>query len=237
MLPLPLSLSIVAVALAASLAGCQPSESSARPNGVPASAATGASPAGQPTDSISVRADRGRIQGSASATVWFVESSDFQCPYCKVWHDSTYPNIVRDYVSAGKLRMAYINYPLNIHPNSKPAAEAAMCASVQGKFWPMHDSLFATQERWASLRDASPVYDSLATSLGLNMSEWRDCVSKHLSMPLIQADAERSQRAGAQSTPTFFVGDQVVEGAKPYSVFRDAIERALAKASGTSPAR
>lgn len=231
---LPFTLPLPAVALAAMLAGCEPSESSARDSAAPARSAAATATAGVPGDSISVLADRGRVQGSPTAPVWLVESSDFQCPFCKVFHDSTYPSIVRDYVSTGKIRMAYLNYPLNIHPNAKPAAEAAMCASVQGKFWPMHDALFATQERWAAMRDASALYDSLATSLGVNMGEWRTCVSEHLTLPLIEADAERSQRAGARSTPTFFVGDALIAGAQPYAEFREAIERALARAAGTS---
>jgi len=219
----------------AALAGCKPAETSARATPAPAEAvADGAILTA--ADSISALADRGRIQGAASATVWLVESSDFQCPYCKTWHDQTYPAIVRDYVNTGKVRIAYLNYPLNIHPNAKPAAEAAMCASAQGKFWPMHDKLFGTQERWEGMRNAVPYFDSLATSLGVEMSGWRRCVTEHLALPLIQADAERSQRAGAQSTPTFFVGEELVAGAQPYPVFRAAIERALAKAT-KAPAR
>ena len=91
-----------------------------------------------PTDSISERADRGRIRGNPQAGLWIIEASDFQCPYCKMWHDSTYGSLVKDYVESGKVRLAYLNFPLSQHQNAMPAAEAAMCASVQDKFWPMH---------------------------------------------------------------------------------------------------
>jgi protein-disulfide isomerase len=237
------SLLVAAVVLAACkpgdrAAGNTASSPSARngPSAATAASASGARAAGL-NDSISERADRGRIQGSESATVWFIESSDFQCPFCKTFHDSTYRAIVRDYVQTGKIRMAYLNFPLNIHQNARPAAEAAMCASVQGKFWEMHDALFESQQRWAQLPDPTPVFDSLATARAVAMPAWRDCVAKHLTRPIIDADAARSERAGVQSTPSFFVGDQAIAGAEPYPRFRDAIERALAKARGARPAQ
>ena len=189
-----------------------------------------------PTDSISERADRGRIQGDPNAPLWIIEMSDFQCPYCKTWHDSTYPAVVRDYVKTGKVRLAYLNFPLRMHAHAMPAAEAAMCASAQGKFWEMHDAVFSSQERWVPKTDAQPVFDSLAVPLGLDMPAWRTCISKHLTRAIIQADMERSGNAGIQSTPSFFVGDQGVSGAQPYGPFRDIIEQQLRKKGATKPA-
>jgi len=198
----------------------------------PATAAAATTPSSRvPTDSISERADSGRIAGNPRAPLWIVEGSDFQCPYCKMWHDSTYGPLVRDYVASGKARLAYLNYPLSQHQNAMPAAEAAMCASVQGKFWAMHDSLFVSQQRWETLPNAMPSFDSLAARLGVNMSAWRDCVARHLTRPLIDADAERLRGSGVRSTPTFFVGDQRLEGFQPYSFFRQVVEAQLAKRS------
>src|SRR3954468_23378734 len=73
-------------------------------------------------NAVLARADAARIQGSKDAPVWIVEISDFQCPYCKMWHDSTYPAIKKQYVDAGIVRLAYVNLPLSMHPNSVPAA-------------------------------------------------------------------------------------------------------------------
>ena len=184
-----------------------------------------------PTDSNITRADLARIQGSATAPVWVIEVSDFQCPYCKQWHDQTYPALLDQYIKTGKVRMAYVNYPLSIHRHAMPAAEAAMCAGVQNKFWPMHDTLFSSQSRWETLPNAMPTFDSLAAHLGVAMPAWRDCVARHLTRPLIEADYARSQSAGVRSTPTFFIGDEKVEGYAPYAGFRPAIEAQLAKKS------
>jgi len=184
-----------------------------------------------PTDSISEKADHGRIRGNPKAAMWIVEASDFQCPYCKMWHDSTYGPLIRDYVATGKAQLAYLNYPLSQHQNALPAAEAAMCASVQNKFWPMHDSLFSTQERWETLPNAMPIFDSTAAHLGITMPSWRECVAKHLTRPLIEADYERTRSAGVKSTPTFFVGEQIVSGFQPYSFFKQVVEAQLAKSA------
>ncbi|HTE46517.1 MAG TPA: thioredoxin domain-containing protein, partial [Gemmatimonadaceae bacterium] len=83
-------------------------------------------------DSTSDRADRGRILGDSNATVWVVMVSDFQCPFCKQWHDAAFQQIMKTYVNTGRVRLAFLNMPLSIHRNAVPASEAAMCASVQG---------------------------------------------------------------------------------------------------------
>jgi len=172
-----------------------------------ASAASAAAPAanGAP-DSINARADRGRILGDSTAKVWLVMASDFQCPFCKQWHDSSFSNIVQKYVKTGRVRMAYLNMPLSIHQFAVPAAEAAMCASVQDKFWPMHDSLFATQKIWERLQSPASFFDTLANHNHVEMGPWRTCVSQHLTRPLIEADYDRARETGVGSTPTFIIG-------------------------------
>jgi protein-disulfide isomerase len=197
---------------------------------------------GPATDSVAQRllqrADRGRIQGDGAAPVWVIVASDFQCPYCQIWHAETYPTLVKDYVRTGKIRIAYLNYPLNSHKNAWPAAEAAMCASVQGMFWEMHDAIFANQARWSTMPNAMPLFDSLAVNkFSLNGDDWRSCMSTHATAALIQADFERLRGAGVESTPSFFVGDRGISGAQPTDVFRAAIEQAVAKARGTTAAK
>ena len=207
------SLRRVAVELAAALllvAACSRGDaagSSGKSAAAVASAASAAAPAaiGAP-DSISARADRGRILGDSTAKVWLVMASDFQCPFCKQWHDSSFPNIVQKYVKSGRVRMAYLNMPLSMHQFALPAAEAAMCASVQDKFWPMHDSLFATQKIWEVLQSPASFFDTLANHNHVDMGPWRTCVSQHLTRPLIEADYDRARQTGVTSTPTFIVG-------------------------------
>src|SRR5437016_7506534 len=228
------------VTLASVMGNCRGADAARRdtthvpPNAsaAPATAIARASSA-MPSDSISERADRGRIRGSDQAALWIIEASDFQCPYCKMWHDSTYGSLVKDYVESCRVRLAYLNFPLSQHQNAMPAAEAAMCASVQDKFWPMHDSLFSSQQTWETLPNAVPAFDSIAARLGVAMPAWRNCVARHLTRPLIEADYARSKSAGVGSTPTFFVGDQQLSGFQGYAFFRQVVEAQLAKRSGS----
>jgi protein-disulfide isomerase len=181
-------------------------------------------------DSVSANADRARIRGSETAQVWLVEISDFQCPFCKQWHDETFSKIDQEYVKTGKVRMAYLNFPLSrIHKNAQVAAEAAMCAGVQGKFWELHSSLFQTQPRWAESKTPIIVFDSLARAAGVELKGWDRCMTSHATAKLIEADRDRSAKAGVESTPTFFVGDRALAGAYPVDTFRVAIDQALAK--------
>ena len=188
-----------------------------------------------PQDSNLTRADLARIQGSPAAPVWVIEVSDFQCPYCKQWHDQTYAAFRDQYVKTGKVRLAYVNFPLASHTYAWPAAEAAMCAGAQGKFWPMHDGLFATQARWEAMNPPTAVFDSLAQASGVAMASWRDCVSSGKMRPLIQADRDRASRAGADATPSFMIGDKILAGAQPLEELRRAIDSALVKTKKTAP--
>jgi protein-disulfide isomerase len=220
------------VALAA-LAGCD--SASASPAAASATASTTASTAASTAAdtaaaALLTRADLGRIDGPESASVWMIVISDFQCPFCKRWHEQTGTRLHAQYVRPGKIRVAYLNLPISTHRNAQPAHEAAMCAAEQGGFWPVADALFATQDRWKSRLTVEPFFDSLAVPHVEDEARYRACIRSGASRPLIDADVSRIQRIGIGSTPTFIIGQQVVVGAQPYEVFQRAIESALAAA-------
>lgn len=180
-------------------------------------------------DARLAKADAARIQGSATAKAWLVIVSDFQCPFCKQWHDSSGEAIRNEYVKTGKIRLAYVNYPLGQHRQAVPTAEAAMCAGLEDKFWPYHDALFATQKRWEVMSDATPVLDSLARAVGLNLAQHKQCREQHVMLPLISADRDRANAAGTTSTPTFLVGGQVLKGVYPLPIMRQILDAAVAQ--------
>jgi protein-disulfide isomerase len=186
-------------------------------------------------DSDGVKADLARIQGSPSAPVWVIEVSDFQCPFCKQWHDETYPVLRDEFVRTGKVRLAYVNFPLAQHQYAWPAAEAAMCAGAQGKFWEMHDALFNTQSRWEALPSPASLFDSLAHAQGVDTARWRQCIQSGKMKSWIQADHDRAQSAGAASTPSFMIGDKLLVGAQPIAELRRAIDSALVKSRKPTP--
>ena len=213
---------------------CTPSSTNSRAT---ESATVAATPIAAPTplpaaqDSNITLADLARTDGSANAPVWVIVVSDFQCPYCKQWHDTTYPALHNEFVKPGKVRFAYVNYPLNSHAQAWPSAEAAMCAGAQGKFWQMHDAIFDNQERWASGPAPAAVFDSLARTTGVEMRRWRDCVTSGTTKPLIQADHQRAAAAGVRSTPSFLIGDALLAGAHPILSIRRAIDSALVRSA------
>jgi protein-disulfide isomerase len=196
------------------------------------SSASAAAAASGPDSVLLKRADHARIEGSASAPVWVIEVSDFQCPFCRQFHDESYGELKRAYVDSGKVRIAYVNFPLSMHRNAYAASEAAMCAAVQDKFWPMHDALFTTQKRWEGLASPQQMFDSLAAAQGVEAAAFRKCMSGHLTKPLIDADIDRATKQGVESTPTFLIGSTMVTGAQPLANFRRAIDSALTIAGG-----
>jgi len=158
-------------------------------------------------------------------------TSDFQCPYCKMWHDQTDLAIRQEYVDNGKVRLAFVNFPLGNHPHAIPASEYAMCASAQGKFWEMHDQIFAAQERWTPMADATAVFDELAGKVaGLDMTALRACLASDKMLPLIQADREKGVTGGVRATPSFFIGNQLLEGVQSAADLRRVLDTALANA-------
>ena len=210
---------------------CSPTQSPPpASNTAPAANASAASatPAAQ-QDPLVTAADRGRIEGDANAKTWLIVASDFQCPFCKQWHDESYKTVYDEYVRSGKIKVAYVNYPLQQHQHAMATAEAAMCAAAQGKFWPYHEALFATQKGWESLSSPAAVLDSIAGAIGLDKAAWKQCVESGKMKPLIDADRDRSAAAGVQSTPSFIIGDRVMLGVQPIERLRAALDSEIAK--------
>lgn len=184
------------------------------------------------SDSISdslliARADKGRLAGKDSGAIWVVMISDFQCPYCKAWHDASMASLKRDYVETGKVRLAYLNLPLPQHKFARAEAEAAMCAGAQGSFWPFSEQLFARQASLEKMVAVQPMLDSVATGLKLDMAEFGRCQKRQAIRSLVESDIAQANKAGVRSTPSFLVGDFLVEGAVPYPDFRRAVDTAL----------
>jgi len=225
--PLFVSITLTCAALACAKGSASPSAGGATKTAA-AQAASAATPV---HDSIVDAADRGRILGKESAPVWFLIVSDFQCPYCKAWHDSTFHALEKEYVATGKIRMAYVNYPMPQHTNAVPAAVTAMCASAQGRFWATQDRIFDTQKSWQALKDARPYLDSLAVASGTDAAKLRSCEEDKRMLPLIALDQSRFQSQGVQGTPTVFIGSAQLVGALPTTEFRHVIDSVVAVAN------
>lgn len=166
-----------------------------------------------------------RAKGSANAPVTVYEMSDFQCPFCRRFAIETFPIIEREYIDTGKVRWVFINFPLTqLHPNAVPAAEFAMCAARQDKFWPAHDWLYESQQAWQDLDDAGAFFTGRISTLSLDRQKMMDCLTRSETLPLIRQDAEGAARSGARSTPSFYIEGGMMSGAQPIGVFRQVLD-------------
>jgi protein-disulfide isomerase len=185
------------------------------------------------------KADRSRLMGPESA-MWVVMISDFQCPYCKQWHDSSMARLKRDYIDPGKIRFAYLHLPLeSIHPHARAQAQASLCAGAQGKFWEYADGIFDNFGTARGMSDVSPLLSRLARDLSLDVPAFDKCRVSAPIANLVNNDIAQATQAGVQSTPSFIIGTFLVKVALPYQDFRQAIDTALvmAKSAKGRPGR
>jgi protein-disulfide isomerase len=161
--------------------------------------------------------------GPQFAKVTIVEWSDFQCPYCS----QAAPTVEKLRQTYGNdVRFVFRNLPLPMHPNAHIAAQAAMAANAQGKFWPMHDRLFADQK---ALDRAS--LERTAESLGLDMTRFRTDIDSADVKARIEADMRAASDVGVHGTPTLFVNGRVSSGAPTWDAFKAQIDQEIAKAN------
>jgi protein-disulfide isomerase len=195
----------LSIVVALALAGCGDSGSNVKTYAVP----VGSSP----------------LRGPAAAWVTIIEFADFQCPYCGQ-AAATLAQIEAAYpAERGELRVAFKHFPLSFHQYAMPAAIAAECAGAQGRFWEMHDLLFAHQK---ALSDTDLA--GYAAQLGLDLVAWNACLQSADPPARIAEDQALAATLGIDGTPTSFVNGRVIMGAQPYDVFQQAIEEALAAA-------
>jgi predicted DsbA family dithiol-disulfide isomerase len=159
------------------------------------------------------------VWGQASAPVTIVEFSDFQCPYCQRVQP-TIKSLKADY--DGKVRLVFKQLPLPMHPQARLAAEGALCANAQGKFWELHDWLFANQ--------GGVTEDALkksATELKLDADAFGRCLGAHSFAKQVDADMALAEKLGIQATPYLLVNGRIVEGAQPLDAFKEIIDDEL----------
>ncbi|MEX5213331.1 MAG: DsbA family protein [Nitrospiraceae bacterium] len=180
-----------------------------------------------------------RVRGNPRAPVTIIEYSDFTCGYCVKFFRETWPLLQAKYVDAGKVRFLYRDYPRADQGVGVEAALAARCAGEQGRYWAMHDRLFAQGPRL----DASQFSD-YAKAIGLKPDRYNACVRQETYLESIFNDRQEANRWGFRGTPGFvlFLTNDMsgrvetpvtVPGAFPFNVFQEQIERLLRRAGAT----
>jgi protein-disulfide isomerase len=164
----------------------------------------------------------GPSRGAASPTVTIVEFSDFECSYC-AQIEQIMEKLLRDYPD--DVRISFRHFPLTSHPNAALAAEAAMAADAQGKFWPMHHALMAHQQHLE--RAALEAY---AQQAGLDVERFKQALDRHDQRATVEADRLLAAELEVSVAPTFFVNGRPIIGAEPYETFRTVVDDEVAQA-------
>jgi protein-disulfide isomerase len=186
----------------------------------------------KPPETMSVAGEP--FKGQPDATLAIIEYADFECPFCRRFEHDVYPQIRDNYINTGKVKYFHRDMPLPFHAGAMPAARAAHCASEQGKFWEMHDSLLGDA---ASLGAAD--IDERAGKLGMNVAELDDCISSNRFADIIQRGVAEATQMQISGTPTFIIGTldtqgnllsvkKTVVGAYPFGTFKAALDPLLA---------
>ena len=164
--------------------------------------------------------------GGAKAPVTIVEFSDYQCPFCQR-AEAVVDQVMQTY--GNKVRLVFRDFPLPIHPQARPAAEAANCANAQGKFWEYHAKLFANQS--ALGEDKLKEY---AKDVGIDPAKFEQCLSGKSFSPAIDKDLAEAAKLGINGTPAFFVNGRLLSGAQPLEKFKEVIDDELSAKSSSS---
>jgi protein-disulfide isomerase len=176
-------------------------------------------------------AESAHIRGNPDAPVTLEEYGDFQCPPCGMFA-AFLGQLEKEYDS--RLRVVFRNFPLKAHEHAREAALVAEAAGLQGHFWEMHDVLYREQEAWSKAANARELFESYAGTIGLDLDKFRKDMDGEKTKARVEADRQRGESLGIQTTPTLFINNQPVEqkDRNPEGI-RAEINAALEKKSQT----
>ena len=153
-----------------------------------------------------------RMKGDTQAPIKIIEFLDFQCPSC-----ANGSKFLKKYMQEhpGKILLQVKYFPLSRHQHAFLSSYYAECAARQSRFWDFQDRLIEQQAKWDKLQDVRPFFDLLAKEAGLDLQELKSCVTDESVQSVVLADKEEGKKLGVQSTPTYFVNDEMMVGVSP----------------------
>lgn len=173
------------------------------------------------------------VDGPEDAPVVLLEFADYQCPHCARLSALPGPAIRRDYVREGLVQWRFYDFPLSSQTNAVPAALAARCAENQGRFWEMHDLLYARQNQWAGSGSPRGHFEDYAEEVGLDVEAWGTCYVERQPLSEVMGSRRFGEQKGVSGTPTVFVNGQRVSDWS-YQSLQSVIEAELESAGASS---
>ncbi len=162
--------------------------------------------------------------GSAKVTI--VEFGDFQCPSCAQVYP-TLKELLKIYQD--KLNLVFRNFPLPQHKNANVAAEAALAAGSQGKFWEMYDKLYENQDKWSESGNALDIFNGYAKDIGLDVDKFTQDVKGEKFKETIASDLSDGTLLGIDATPTFFIDGKKAVGVLDLNQMKNLIDQKLSQ--------
>ena len=186
-----------------------------------------------------VSVDDDPVLGDKNAPITLIEFSDYECPFCKRHFDQTLPQLKKDYIDTGKVKLVYRDFPLSFHdPMATTEAIAANCAREQGgdpTYFKFHDEMFKRTTSNGNGLSKDKIY-TIATDLGLNTDNLKSCVEAEKYKDEVTKDIADGSASGVSGTPGFFIGKSSPDGkitgsplvgAQPYAAFKTIIDQLL----------
>ncbi|OHA58389.1 MAG: hypothetical protein A2607_01345 [Candidatus Vogelbacteria bacterium RIFOXYD1_FULL_42_15] len=164
------------------------------------------------------------IKGSATAPLILIDYSDFECPAC-AQYSVLLEKLKTDY--GDKLAIVFRHYPWFFHPQAMNSALASEAAGQQGKFWEMHDLLFARQDLWTK-KTGQEVFVSYAIELGLDIEKFRQNLSDSKLKERVEKQLAEGKSLGIEYTPAFAFNGKIITNPRSYEEFRQIFDQALA---------
>jgi len=166
-------------------------------------------------------------KGNASAPIWIVELADFGCGYCAKFARETMPVLDSLYTRKGQVYWRFVPFVLGMFPNAREAAEGAVCASREGRFWEMHDRLYENRKAWMSAKNPKAVVARLAAESGVNPKTYAACASSKSATEEVARNTALARTLNVRGTPTFVINGEIVPGALPTDVFVKGLDAVL----------
>ncbi len=166
------------------------------------------------------------LPASTSATATLVEFGDYECPACSVYSPFV-KQLLTDF--AGKINYVFRNFPLAQHKNAPVSSSAVEAAGLQGKFWQMHEKVYATQGDWSNLDDPTSVFVGYAKDLNMDLNKFSADMNSSVVKDKIQNDVNDGTTIGINETPTFYLNGQKITPAGSYDQLKSLVQSVLNK--------